>query len=395
MTVRRLDTGPLLREPQLLPNGWLRVDGFLTRTGVFTYRMPDGTARREYRPHEEVLSQDSLSTFELVPVTDDHPDEFLTAENTARYQRGAVSAPKQDGERVSGTFLITDAALIAKMQAGKREVSCGYLCDLEETPGVTPTGEAYDAIQRNIRGNHVAIVERGRAGAAVRVRMDAAGPDDAVGDNRSTGGNDPTTTNPAPGAKDNRMKIRIDGVDYDPSTEAFAQALQKRDERTATEVAELKKSLTESIAKADKAEARADAANEALRKAQADLQELPAKVRADMAARAELDAKARAVLGKEAKLDALTPADVRRLVLSKLEPELKLDGKSEAYVEARFDAAIESFEKDDSEWKNDADKLDTTNTTSEVKLDADKAKADFIRASQGAWKKPLTSAKSV
>lgn len=383
--VRRLDSGSL-RKPQLQANGWLRVDGFVSRTGVFTYGMPDGTKRREWRPPEEVFKADSLATFDMVPVTDNHPPEFLTAENTSKYSKGAVSAPRADGDKVAAVMLVTDAELVAKLQAGIDQVSCGYVCDLEDASGVTPQGERYDAIQRNIRGNHVAIVPLGRAGPEVRVRMDAAGLDDDA------------APPPAPSAtKGNQMsKIRIDGVDFDPSTEAFAQALQKRDERMASEAAALKAQVTAATEKADKAEARADAAAEALEKAQAEIKELPAKLRADMAARAELDAKARAVLGKDAKLDSLTPIDVRRLVLSKLAPEVKLDGKSEAYVEARFDAAIEASEKADGQWEREADKLesDKRSVTDTKKVDADEARAEFLKASQQAWKKPLSSSKS-
>ena len=194
-------------------------------------------------------------------------------------------------------------------------------------------------------------------------------------------------------------KIRIDGVDFDPSTEAFVQALEKRDAKVAADLEALKKSVTEATAKADKAEARADAAAESLAKAEAELKDLPSKVRADMAARAELDARARVVLGKEVKLDTLKPIDVQKMVIAKLNPELKLDGKSDAYVEARFDAALEAHEKDNGEWTESAKKLDTaatgtTTTSSTDKLDADEAKARFIRESQSAWKKPLTSAKS-
>lgn len=399
--VRRLDSGTL-RQPQVMPNGWLRVDGFLTRTGVFTYGMPDGTKRREYRPPEEVFKADSLATFELVPVTDEHPPEFLTAANTANYAKGAVAGPRADGSKVLATFLVTDSALIEKMKSGQQQVSCGYVCDLEDASGITPDGEKYDAVQRNIRGNHVAIVPIGRAGPEVRVRMDAAELEDERSDSRGANvstdrGIDPPT-NPAPSATRSTAmsKIRLDGVDFDPSTEAFAQALEKRDAKIAADVAALKAQVTESTEKADKAEARADAAAEALAKAQAEIKELPAKLRADMAARAELDAKARAVLGKDAKLDALSPADVRRLVLAKLTPDVKIDGKSEAYVEARFDAAIEAAEKQDGEWERDADKLDSKETDSSPrKVDSEEARAQFMKSSKDAWKKPLSSVRDV
>ena len=82
---------------------------------------------------------------------------------------------RKDGEFVAGELLVTDADLIKKLEDGAaRELSCGYNCDLDEKPGVTADGLRYDAIQRNIRGNHVAVVPKGRAGPEARVRMDGA-----------------------------------------------------------------------------------------------------------------------------------------------------------------------------------------------------------------------------
>lgn len=172
---QRLDRGIALQKPTKLSNGWLRIDGRITRTGVFTYRLPDGKLRRELRLPEEVFKADTMQSFALVPVTDEHPPAFLDATNTKEYARGSVAGTlRQDGQFVAGEMLVTDADLIAKLEGGKaREISCGYTCDLEESPGEL-NGERYDAIQRNIRGNHVAIVERGRAGPEARVRMDAA-----------------------------------------------------------------------------------------------------------------------------------------------------------------------------------------------------------------------------
>jgi hypothetical protein len=378
MTVRRIDAGGLSK-PVKQANGWLRVDGYLTRTGVFAYGMPDGTVRREYRPPDEVFKADTLASFELVPVTDAHPPEFLTADNTTKYQRGAVSAPKVDGDKVRGTLLVTDAALVAKLEGNEaRQVSCGYLCDLEDAQGVTAEGLRYDAIQRNIRGNHVAIVPIGRAGPEVRVRMDAA---EAL---------------EAQPQESHMHNIRIDGITYEVTTPQAVQAFEKSEKAHADAVAALEKAVASSKALAEANEAKLDAAREETKKALAELKELPTKVRADMAARTELETRARTVLGAEAKLDAMSPADVRKAVLAKLSPELKLDGKSEAYVEARFDAALESAAKEDG-WKADAEKLDTTEKADGFppkEADPEAAKKAFMKKSQDAWKQPLSSAKA-
>lgn len=173
MTIR-FDRGTL-RPPKRLPDGRLRVDAHLTRTGVFVYRLADGTERREYRPPEEVFHADALDSFAMVPVTDDHPAGLVTAKNARDVAIGWTGETiRRDGDHVAAAMMFADDRAIAKVDRGKRELSCGYTCDLEETSGVSPEGERYDVIQRNIRGNHVALVDMGRAGPTARLRMDGA-----------------------------------------------------------------------------------------------------------------------------------------------------------------------------------------------------------------------------
>lgn len=174
-TVRayRADLGEL-RPVERLPDGRVRVDAILTRCGIFEYRNPDGSTRRELRLPEEVFKPESLNSFAIVPVTDDHPPDMLTAETALRFARGSTGdTVRRDGDNVRASIGVFDANLIAKMESGKVQLSCGYTCDLIEKPGVHPVYGQYDAIQTNILGNHVAVVDTGRAGTA-RVRMDSA-----------------------------------------------------------------------------------------------------------------------------------------------------------------------------------------------------------------------------
>ena len=147
----------------------------LTRTGVFTYRNADGLSRREYRPPTEVHDSKSLASFRMVPLTNGHPPTMITAQNARQYAVGAVGENvRRDGDFVVAPIAVHDAATIAAMDAGKTQVSCGYDCDLVETPGVTPNGEHYDAMQTHIVGNHLAVaIDNARAGKDAAVRMDA------------------------------------------------------------------------------------------------------------------------------------------------------------------------------------------------------------------------------
>jgi hypothetical protein len=164
----------VLRPVERLPDGRVRVDAHLTRCGIFEYRNPDGSTRREYRPEKEVFNTRSMRSFALVPFTDDHPPDLLTADDAASFARGSTGCTVvRDDDHIRTEIGVFDRATIQKMDAGKLHVSCGYTCDLEEKPGFHPVWGHYDAIQRNIIGNHVALVDMGRAGSAA-VRMDAA-----------------------------------------------------------------------------------------------------------------------------------------------------------------------------------------------------------------------------
>jgi hypothetical protein len=171
--VQRYDFGEL-GEPQRLDNGYLKTSGRITRTGVFNYIGVDGAIRRELRLPEEVFKADSLESFGLMPMTNGHPPKNLTADDTHRYQVGTVNGPHQDGRFVAGDILLTKTDAIEAAEGGKRQLSCGYSCELEMTPGFHEDFGRYDAIQRNIRGNHVALVDSARGGRDLTIRLDRA-----------------------------------------------------------------------------------------------------------------------------------------------------------------------------------------------------------------------------
>jgi len=163
------------------------VDGFLVardcamaRTGIQQYHayelgmdkssgMDPMRMMTLFRPDDEVFNLDSLKTFENAPVTLDHPPELVTPANWSTYAKGEARDVRRDGDFMRGTLIIKAADAIQAIESGQSQLSNGYLFDLDMTPGTTPAGEAYDGIQRNIRGNHVAIVQSARCGSACRI----------------------------------------------------------------------------------------------------------------------------------------------------------------------------------------------------------------------------------
>ena len=155
----------------------LRVKAVFSRVGIQRYTArelglqgrPPGDILRIFRPEEEVFAQDSLDSFENVPVTDDHPGENVTSLNVRKYGVGiAVGKRERQGDHTVGEILVQDAAAIAKIDNGKIELSDGYACEIDMQPGEW-NGQPYDGVKRNIRGNHVAIVGAGRCGGTCRI----------------------------------------------------------------------------------------------------------------------------------------------------------------------------------------------------------------------------------
>lgn len=162
------------------PNMTRTPEGFLichnvpiARTGWYEY-LPDelgieGNSNeivKVYRSPEEVFSKAATAGFEGKPVTDEHPPELLTPDNSKIFTKGTTQNVRQDTKEpdlLIADLIIYDSILINEIDQGKREVSCGYECNYKENEDGT-----YSQIE--IRGNHVAVVEAGRAGNRVAIK---------------------------------------------------------------------------------------------------------------------------------------------------------------------------------------------------------------------------------
>lgn len=160
------------------PNMTRTTDGFLichnvplARTGEQDYLgsevgMSDSSIVKVYRKPEEVFKKSTLASFEGKPVTDDHPAEFVEPGNATGYIRGTCTNVRRgtgkNADLIIGDLIIYDATLISEIEAGKREISAGYLCDYRECDSGME--------QCNIICNHIAVVHNGRAGSRVAIR---------------------------------------------------------------------------------------------------------------------------------------------------------------------------------------------------------------------------------
>ena len=120
-----------------------------------------------YRPEEEVFSPETIASFEGMPVTNDHPPDGVSIDNIRALQKGHAQNVRrgtgEDADLLLADLMITDSYLIHLiLEEGKREISCGYTYELCQ--------EDDRFIQRKIRGNHIAVVDAGRAGPRVSIK---------------------------------------------------------------------------------------------------------------------------------------------------------------------------------------------------------------------------------
>lgn len=315
--------GYRITQREYTDEGFLKVPARVARTGIQEYLARelglDGDPNRivrVYRPPEEVFSPDSLSTYDSSDITNDHPKELVTALTYKGVAVGVVRGPgRPDGDFVAADLIVKDQKTITDINAGKCEVSAGYTAIYDHAPGVTEDGQAYEYIQREIRINHVAIVDRARAGANARVF------------DHNPGGN----TMP--------VLITTDsGRSVDVADPANAQVVADSFDR-------LLKRATDAESKADKAQATADKAAEDLaeaRKASSDVA-IGERVKAISATQAL----ARKVAGDGFTCDSLDVIEIKRAALAVKRPKMAWGDKSAGYVECAFDAEAEKEPDED------------------------------------------------
>ncbi|MBJ2182236.1 DUF2213 domain-containing protein [Pseudomonas veronii] len=319
--------GYRITQREYTDEGFLKVPGRVARTGIQEYLARelglDGDPMRVvrvYRPEDEVFNDASLGTYDASDVTNNHPHSLVTAATYKGVAVGVVRGPgRRDGDFVICDLIVKDQKTIDEIIGGKCELSAGYTAIYDETPGVTEDGQAYDYIQRDIKINHVAIVERARAGANARVF------------DHNPGGN----TMPVIITTDSGRSVDV----ADP---ANAQVVADSFDR-------LLKRATDAESKADKAQATADKAAEDLaeaRKASSD-----EAINARVVLIGSTQAQARKIAGDSFTCDSLDVIEIKRAALAVKRPKMAWGDKSAGYVEAAFDAESEKDEEEDDEGK--------------------------------------------
>jgi hypothetical protein len=315
--------------------GYLKGRACITNIGVFPYRMSDGRIEWELRHPEDVFNLESMDSFKLKPLTNDHPPVFVDSTNIKDYQVGNLGENPINGDNIHLTIdmIIQDKTTIDDVVNGKRELSCGYSCDVVDEAGVW-LGVQYTKRQKNIRGNHVAVVDAARAGEAARIRLDSA---DAImvstAENAVLDNLDKEATMPE------LKKIVLDSIEYE-AEESVIRALKTACDRADTAekgVADAGVAMEAIKAERDTYRGKADALEQELVAVKASKADEDA-IKAGVDKRLKLiDAAMKAAItlkGDE------TNVDIQKAVILSAFPDSKLNDASDVYLAGMFDGAL-------------------------------------------------------
>jgi len=302
------------------PQGYLALQGIISRSGEQTYldselgRGNNGELITLLRPTEEVTDPMSIASFISMPVTDEHPISGVNPDNFKTHVRGTiVDAEATPSGQVKASMIIYDSSLINKIKNGKRELSAGYSAELEFSD------DGKSAIQRKIRGNHVAFVDAARCGKECSI----------------------FDSKPVP-REEKMAKIKIKNTEYEVA-DSIAPAI--------TVLIDENKSLLSDLSAVkndfDKQKAIADAADEKLKKLidEEEDDEEKAKQIGDAAYALLSVLKDAALLSKDYDPKGKAPLEIKRDIVVDAMPDMS--GRSDSYLEARFDIMVEDAKNKD------------------------------------------------
>jgi len=337
--------------------GFLTAPVTLARTGVqhyygFEIGLNDDRASKKigvFRPPSEVFDEESIKTFTNLVLTDDHPSSPVDISNVSYLQVGSVSGVEAQNDKnvLTGILTITDKKVIDKTKDGKIEVSVGYSNELKEEKGVY-NGVNYDFVQTKIRANHLAIVDAGRCGSACKITLD---------DKESP-----------------VEKITIDGIEYETDNSQLAQAIRNKQKNHDAEVEKLKKEKDKADEEKEEMKKEKDKAEAAKDSLIADSEKFNDEAISKMVTdKSVLLNDAKKILGDDMPECLHCDKEIKAAVVDKING-LDVSGKSDDYIDAAYDMAIDRFKKN----KESLDNLNKDFQKNEKQNDREAIQAKYV-----------------
>lgn len=359
----RYDTAPINKIEQDATTGFVHVNNVpIARVGVFPYLKADGSIEMEAKLPTELLADTTVDSANNKPVTDDHPEEFVNQSNAKKYMKGfTASNAHVDSDTLRVDMTITDAELINEINQGKQELSIGFETEIVPQKGEYK-GSVYDSVQKNIQINHVAVVERGRAGHSVRLVGDSA---EMVDDFKKGKHMDVTKVR----LGDSDITVATSDADKIVKVDAENSEKEKKIADLKAKIADYEKQLKELQGDADsskKSEEEAQAEKDALEK---QLEAYKKKYEGDgldqaIDAKINLIEQAKPYVGDSFDFKGKSEKDIKTATLKAIDDSVDLSDKSDDYINAYFDSTIKNQSNPrvvgyhGSEVKNDSDDLE-------------------------------------
>jgi hypothetical protein len=331
----RVDLGTVTRKE----DGSITSEAVITTAGVYKYRLPDGTVQKEFRSPEEVFKADTMASAQMMPITNNHPPTVFVDPTTAKQL--SVGFTGQDVRRSDDSCVapikIHTKEGIQAVDGGRRQFSCGYSARVIKQDGQWK-GEPYTHAQVDIKYNHLALVDQGRAGPIASLRLDAA---DAcmISDSNA----EPADPPEPKGTKRMSSKVRLDnGLSYDCADEVAVEfrSLKSKVEATQTKLDASIGSLESMTAERDKLKG---VSEELQKKVDGHEKELAEKIQAGVAERSTVLDSARKIItdDEEAKkLDAMSIPDIKKAVILAHDADADLEGKNESHLDGMFEVIV-------------------------------------------------------
>jgi len=326
---------------QLTDAGQMIVPCAFARTGTQLYTAGQlGLVDEEpnkiitvHREETEVFDEESMSSFRSAPVTLGHPKDesgksiAVTADNAKELQVGMLEGRAyRDEDTLAGVIVLTNKEAIDELENGTQELSAGYICDIAEVEG--------KFYQRNIRANHIAIVDQGRAGSSCRISDEADEVIEALEENAKQDLND--SVDAAKEISDSTYLTILAKHITDESLlkKELADKLKETDDKVVVlndEIAEIKKVL--------------ESKDKEIEEGKIKLEDAIQASNDNVIERCEVIDKARYIADLDS-FGSMTIVDIKKMVIADQLPKLCLDGKDEQYVNARFDILMEEAEQE-------------------------------------------------
>lgn len=326
--IARYDNGQIQNKIEYTPEGYIKGEAIVTRTGIFKYQNFDGTTRYELRHPDDIWVLDSIKTMEMIPITNNHPiEKFVNTENYKNLSIGYTGETiSKQGSYISTNIVITDKEGIEAVKNGRRQLSLGYLVDLVDESGFYE-GERYDARQTNVRYNHLAIVDKARAGDQAKINLDANDATEILN-------NEDKMTKRKVKIDEDEVFMNENEADFIDKLQEDLKNLQDERNRVEAELADVREKLE-----------RAESERDSMRDKMIVVEEMP-----KMDSKFDLAVKERTTILKIAsdsvsadtfkKIDSFSNLDIKKEIIKSCKKSVSLDGKSQTYIDCMYDMIL-------------------------------------------------------